>query len=146
MSVIGFPFILAPAFGPTICGYLTTTFDWTAIFFVNVPIGIAALIACAFILKTRDVERAEYNVDVPTGRRFDILGLLLSMAGFTALVYGISESGSKGLGDQHVLTFLGVGVVMLIGFVINELLVSVPVIDVRFSTAHLPCLNVRCGA
>jgi EmrB/QacA subfamily drug resistance transporter len=130
-AVIGVPVLLAPAFGPTIGGYLTTTFDWTAIFFVNIPIGIAALIACAFILKGRDVERAEYNVDVPTGRRFDILGLLLSMAGFTALVYGISESGSKGLSDQRVLTFLGLGVVLLIGFVINELLVSDPVIDVR---------------
>ncbi len=130
-AVIGVPVLLAPAFGPTIGGYLTTTFDWTAIFFVNMPIGIVALIACAFILKGRDVERAEYNVDVPTGRRFDILGLLLSMAGFTALVYGISESGSKGLGDQRVLTFLGVGVVLLIGFVVNELLVSDPVMDVR---------------
>src|SRR5215470_9494473 len=68
-AVIGVPVLLAPAIGPTIVGYLTTTFDWTAIFFVNIPIGIAALIACAFILKSRDVERAEYNVDVPTGRR-----------------------------------------------------------------------------
>src|SRR6266700_6913138 len=39
-AIIGVPLLLAPAFGPTIGGYLSTTFDWSAIFIVNIPIGI----------------------------------------------------------------------------------------------------------
>lgn len=130
-AVIGVPVLLAPAFGPTIGGYLTTNFGWPAIFLVNIPIGIAALIACAFVLKGRAAEHAESQVDVPSGRRFDVLGLILSMAGFTALVYGITSAGSKGWGDQTVNEFLIGGAVLLVAFVVNELLVSDPVLDVR---------------
>ena len=39
-AVIGVPILLAPAFGPTIGGYLTTTFDWSAIFTINLPLGV----------------------------------------------------------------------------------------------------------
>jgi len=130
-AVIGVPILLAPAFGPTIGGYLTTTFDWTAIFTVNIPIGIIALILCAIVLKGRAAERAESQVDVPSGRRFDILGLVLSIAGFTALVYGITSAGQKGWTDPTVIEFLVAGGVLLAAFVVNELLVSDPVMDVR---------------
>jgi EmrB/QacA subfamily drug resistance transporter len=130
-AVIGVPVLLAPAFGPTIGGYLTTTFDWTAIFLVNVPIGIIALVLCYIVLKGRAAERAEYHLDVPSGRRFDVLGLILSMAGFTALVYGITEAGQKSWTDRTVVIFLIAGGVLLVGFVVNELLVSDPVMDVR---------------
>ena len=140
-SVIGIPIMLAPAFGPTIGGYLSTTFDWNAIFMINVPIGIVALVLSIFILPGRKAEERE--IEAENKNRFDILGLVLSMVGFTALVYGITEAGSKGWSDTTVLTYIIAGAVILVAFVVVELLVKDPVMDVRlfvnytFSIANL---------
>lgn len=137
-AVIGVPILLAPAFGPTIGGYLTTTFNWNAIFTVNIPIGIVALLLGSFILHGRSAEQAVGDVPEVQGKRFDFLGLVLSMAGVTALVYGISHAADTsgtttiGLTDPTVLAFLIAGSVMLLAFVVIELfVVSDPVMDLR---------------
>ncbi len=85
-AVIGVPVLLAPAFGPTIGGFLTTTFNWNAIFLINVPIGIAAIIVGFIVLHGRASEHAGSEAQ-PAGARFDILGFILSMTGVTALVH-----------------------------------------------------------
>jgi EmrB/QacA subfamily drug resistance transporter len=136
-AIVGVPVLLAPAFGPTIGGYLTTTFDWNAIFTVNIPIGILAVLLGALILRGHRAEQAVGDEPVLQGARFDILGLILSMAGVTALVYGISHAGdlkgtsTLGWTDPTVLAFLIAGGVLLVGFVIVELIVSDPVMDLR---------------
>src|SRR5438874_2342399 len=128
-AIIGVPVLLAPAFGPTVGGYLTTTFSWNAIFIINLPLGVITLALASFILRGRAVERQQDEVPVSKGR-FDFMGLALSMIGFTAVVYGISEASSRGWGDGIVLSFL-IGGGVLVAFVITELLVSDPVMDVR---------------
>jgi len=150
-ATIGVPVLLAPAFGPTIGGYLTTTFDWRAIFTVNIPVGILAILLGAFILQGRAAElAAERAGDIASGladaeesaeasgrpapqRRgsFDILGLLLAMGGFTTIVYGISKAGSNGWTDTTADRFMIVGGALLVAFVITELFVRDPVMDVR---------------
>lgn len=150
-AVVGVPVLLAPAFGPTIGGYLTTTFNWNAIFSVNVPIGIVTLIAAFFILRGRAAENADMGVtSTLMPKRFDIQGLILAMVGFTALVYGISEAGAHGWNNTpfdhfaigglsigaSVVTYLIVGGVVLVAFVVNELLVSDPVLDLRLFTNY----------
>jgi len=130
-AIISVPVLLAPAFGPTIGGYLTTTFDWSAIFTVNLPFGVVALVLGFLVLRGRKAEN-EASGEVQIEKKpFDVLGLALAMLGFTALVYGISEAGTKGWGDMQVVIFLIAGAVLLIGFTITELLVSDPVMDLR---------------
>ncbi len=139
-AVIGIPVLLAPAFGPTIGGYLTTSFTWNAIFFVNVPLGIIGVALAMLILQNRKQELADN--EIPTGKGFDIAGLLLSMAGVTTLVYGINKAGeiitsadgsqhARGWTDPTVLGFLIVGAVLLIAWVVVELRSKDPVMDVR---------------
>jgi EmrB/QacA subfamily drug resistance transporter len=149
-ALIGVPVLLAPAFGPTIGGYLTTTFDWRAIFTVNLPVGVIALILTALVLRGHEADRAIMAEGAPSEpsprpKRFDVTGLLLAMTGFTAAVYGISEAGSQGWNDtifqnfslggltiqMSVLRYLIIGGGLLLLFVINELIVSDPVMDVR---------------
>jgi EmrB/QacA subfamily drug resistance transporter len=144
-AVIGVPVLLAPAFGPTIGGYLTQAFDWNAIFTVNIPVGIVALLLGLIILRGRAADQAEGVEFAPPRGHFDIVGLVLAMLGFTALVYGITEAATHGWNDTPfasyaigslviqgtVLRFLILGGVLLAAFVINELLVSDPVLDVR---------------
>jgi len=129
-AVVGVPILLAPAFGPTLGGYLSTTFDWPAVFVINIPVGILVLVLGLFIMRGDLFERAE---QMPTQaavskQRFDILGFLLSMAGFTVLVYGINEAASKGWGDQIVLTSLAIGAALLVVLVIVELFVLADVL------------------
>jgi EmrB/QacA subfamily drug resistance transporter len=133
-SIIGVPIFLAPAFGPTIGGYLTTTFDWSAIFTINLPIGVIAFVLALFILHNRSQEReaAGETTSSPTRQRMDIAGLVLSMLGFTTLVYGITEAGSRGWGDAMVLSFMAAGTVILVAFAIVELFFARdPVINLR---------------
>lgn len=144
-AIVGVPVLLAPTFGPTIGGYLTTTFDWHAIFTVNLPIGVVAFILAALVLRGRAAENAANGEAPVQGRRFDVVGLLLAMAGFTIAVYGVSQAGPHGWNDvafDHflvggltldlsVVRYLIIGGGLLLLFVVNELLVKDPVLDVR---------------
>ena len=129
-AVAGIPILIAPALGPTLGGYLSTAFNWEAIFVINIPIGILVLVLALFVLPGHVFGQVEQMTTV-SRQRFDILGFLLSMAGFTILVYGISEAASKGWNDQTVLTSLIVGIILLIALVIVELRVNDPVMDLR---------------
>jgi EmrB/QacA subfamily drug resistance transporter len=73
---------LATIAGPTVGGALITYFNWRWIFFINVPIGIAALIATFAIIP-----------DLRPGRRhgWDIVGVILATAGLFAVVFGLIE-------------------------------------------------------
>jgi len=86
-GIIGVPMLMAPIIGPILGGYLVDDVSWRWIFYVNVPIGAAALVAAFRILPT----------DVPSpGERLDWRGLLLLSPGLTAFVFGLSEIASSG--------------------------------------------------
>jgi EmrB/QacA subfamily drug resistance transporter len=131
IALLLIPLLLGPAFGPTLGGYLATNFNWNAIFTVNLPIGVVAFVLALLILRGRAAERAASEGGEPAARGFDLFGLVLSMAGFSALVYGITEAGARGWGDALVLTFLAVGGALLLACVLVELRVSDPVIEMR---------------
>ena len=135
-ALIGVPVLLAPAFGPTIGGFFAQTWDWRAIFLINLPVGVVAFIGCLWVLHSGARERAESGLEAPVGQPiakqgFDAAGLALSMVGFTALVYGISEAAVTSWTDRNVVISLAVGSVLLVAFVVTELRVSEPVMDVR---------------
>lgn len=135
IAVLLIPLLLAPAFGPVLGGYLATTFSWNAIFTINLPIGVVAFILSLLVLRGNAAER-EANGDEQAAQGLDMPGLLLSMGGFTAFVYGFYEAGTRGWGDATVLTFLIVGAILLIAFTIVELRVKDPVMDVRLFRSY----------
>jgi EmrB/QacA subfamily drug resistance transporter len=156
-AAIGVPVLLAPAFGPTIGGFLTTTFDWHAIFTINLPVGVIAFALAAIILRGRAASTAETGEPAPDQGHFDGLGLLLAMTGFTVLVYGITEAGTYGWNDTvfqrlhlggitlelSVLRYLIAGGVLLVAFIIDELVASDPVMDLRlFANYTFTATNV----
>ena len=144
-AVISFPILLAPAFGPTIGGYLSTSFNWNAVFIINLPIGVIDLLLCFLLLQSdrrnasvqsraSDLHAAnpsQLPLPKATWKHFDISGLLLSITGFTILVYSIAQAGSLGWSDATVLTSLLIGIALLAVFVAVELRVSDPVLDLR---------------
>jgi EmrB/QacA subfamily drug resistance transporter len=128
-AILGIPLVLAPTFGPTIGGFLSTSLNWQAVFLINVPLGIIDLLLAFLILPGRT---SNQNAQAQNARKsFDVLGLVLSTVGVTTLVYGISEAGVSGWGDRTVLTALLIGAAILIVFIVVELRVSDPVLDLR---------------
>ncbi len=104
-------FGLGAGIGPVVAGSLLERFAWSSVFYVNVPVVIVGLIgAYLFIQDSRD-EHAQ-KPDVP--------GLLLSIAGLFALVYGIIQAGREGWTSSTVLSALGAGVVLLAAFAWRE--------------------------
>jgi EmrB/QacA subfamily drug resistance transporter len=123
MAVIGVPMLLGPIFGPILGGWLVDNASWRWIFFINIPIGIAALVLSMRVLPS-DVPQAHHKLDW--------LGLGLLSPGLAAVIYGLAESGSSGgFGEAQVLVPIAVGAVALALFVRHALRASEPLIDLR---------------
>lgn len=135
ISILMVPLLLGPAFGPTLGGYLATNFSWNAIFTINLPIGVVAFILSLLVLRNHKAER-EANGQEEVSQSLDAPGLVLSMAAFTTLVYGINQAGTRGWGDAQVVSFLVIGAVLLLAFILVELRVKDPVMDMRLFRSY----------
>ncbi len=100
------------AVGLVLGGLLVDVLSWPWIFFVNVPVGIAA-----FLVSLRYVPESK---DEHMHRSFDLAGAASVTAGLIALVYGIVRSSALGWGSTEVLGFLALSAVLLVGFVFIE--------------------------
>ena len=130
LAVIGVPVLLAPALGPVVGGYLTTTFGWPAIFLINAPLGVVAFVAAALVLRRRREDELPEDESV-ADRRFDVWGFVLAMASFTLLISGLTEAGSKGWTNPLVDALLAAGTALLFSFVIVELRTRYAVLDLQ---------------
>ncbi|MGV3758579.1 MAG: MFS transporter [Actinomycetota bacterium] len=111
------------AIGPIASGFLLEHFWWGAVFLVNVPVLVLALVAGRVLVPTsRDPEQPP--LDVP--------GALLSIAGLGALVYAIIEGPLKGWGSTETIgTFAAAGLLLVL-FAVRELRASHPMLDLRY--------------
>jgi EmrB/QacA subfamily drug resistance transporter len=123
MSIIGVPMLIGPILGPILGGWLVADVSWRWIFFINLPIGIVALVCAARILP-RDVAAHE--------QRLDLVDLVLLSPGLALVIYGLAESDSAGgFGSLKVLLPLFAGIALLGGFVWHALRARAPLIDLR---------------
>ncbi|MDX6407863.1 MAG: hypothetical protein QOE13_934 [Gaiellaceae bacterium] len=99
------------AAGVLLGGILTDALSWEWIFFVNVPVGVAALAFTPFLLKeSRDA----------AVKSFDALGAVLVTGGLSVLVYAITQAGQDGWLAGKTLSFFATSLAMLVGFVVWE--------------------------
>ncbi|MFE2938672.1 MFS transporter [Streptomyces sp. NPDC059255] len=111
------------AAGPLLGGVMLEHFWWGAIFLINIPVAVLALIAVAALVPESRTKE---------GDRPDLLGALLSTVGMTAVVYAIISGPDHGWTSGRVLLAAAVGVVVLGGFVRWELRIPYPMLDMRF--------------
>jgi EmrB/QacA subfamily drug resistance transporter len=112
----------AGAFGQVATGLILNHFWYGAVFLVNIPICMVALVAGFFLLpKSRDPEETS----------LDPVGAVLSIVGIVALVYGLIEAPDKGWTSPATLIAFAVGVVVLTAFVLWELRHESPMLDPR---------------
>jgi EmrB/QacA subfamily drug resistance transporter len=107
--------------GLVLGGVLTSWISWRVGFFINVPIGIAMILAAPRYLP--ETERRS--------GRFDLPGALTSTLGMTALVYGIVRSADAGWSDPLTVAVLTAGVLLLASFVLNEGRAAQPIMPLR---------------
>ncbi len=126
MGAFGVPALLAPAIGPTLGGYLVTYAGWQLIFYINVPIGIVAILLSGIFIR-------EYRPE--TRRSFDFLGCIFVAVGLAMTLYALSSASTDGWGSPTVLGYLVVGLLSLTLFVITELVIAnrggAPLLDLR---------------
>ncbi len=131
------------AVGLLVGGIITDLFSWPWIFFVNIPVGIAA-----FALSLKYVPESK---DEKTHRAFDIAGAVTVTAGLVALVYGIVMAAEKGWVSGHTLGFGLLAAVLLGSFVWIESRSAEPLVRLQIflmrtiRSANLVMLIVACG-
>ena len=122
------------AIGPISGGWLIEHFDWSSVFLVNLPVVVGCLIAGAILIPdSRD----------PESPRLDFPGIALSIAGLTAIVWGLIEAPERGWTSPTILTAFAAGAVIVAAFIAWERRTPHPMLDVsvfrnlRFSAASL---------
>ena len=114
MSVIGVPMLLGPVFGPVLGGWLVQDVGWRWIFYVNVPIGVIALLLAARLLPRTDAYR--------TTGRLDTVGMALLSTGLALVVYGLSTAGTNGsFTNATTVGWTGGGLVLVAVFCLYSL-------------------------
>jgi DHA2 family multidrug resistance protein len=123
-AFFGIIVIAGPAIGPTLGGYLVTNVDWRWIFFVNIPVGIAAVFLCMAALPRDEAPRERAPVD------WTALGLLA--AGLGALQTVLEEGNADGWFDSRfIVTLSVVSALSLVTFVARQLRSPHPIVDLR---------------
>ncbi len=113
----------ATAIGPLAGGVLTDTLGWRSIFFINLPIGVAAFAGgVARLRESRD----------PTGGRADWPGTALITGALTALMFALIRGNTLGWSSPAIVALLAAATVAFAGFVIYELrIAAAPMADLR---------------
>ena len=110
----------AVAIGPLAGGALTETIGWESIFYINVPIGIAAI----YISLTRVAESKD-----PNAGPNDWLGLVTFSGGLFLLIFALVRGNAEGWGSTLIVSFLVGAVVLLVAFVAVEARIRYPMFD-----------------
>ena len=122
MGLYGLGIVFAPGVGPVLGGYLVEYVNWRLIFYINVPIGILGAVAAALVLP---------QFPRLTGRRFDVLGFLTVGGGLFALLLATSEGETWGWSSYRILGLITYSLLSLALFVVIELEVADPLLDIR---------------
>jgi EmrB/QacA subfamily drug resistance transporter len=123
MSLVAVPMMLAPILGPTIGGLILDNTTWRWIFYVNVPIGIVAV-----VLGLRMLPKVERQ----TTEGLDYIGLALMAIGLPLITYGLAEVGTTGsfTSDRVVIPIIA-GLLLLAAFGRHALRVPRPLLNLR---------------
>jgi len=126
IGVWGAMFGISMALGPVLGGFLVDAISWRAIFLVNLPIGLAAIVLTAlFVPESR----------APHPRRLDPVGQVLVIASLAGLTYAIIEGGRVGFGETWILGLLGASLACFGALVLYELRRREPLLEMRFFTS-----------
>jgi EmrB/QacA subfamily drug resistance transporter len=115
--------------GPSLGGWLTDQFSWRAVFLINVPVGLTAL-----LLSMRFIQHDRPGI---VRERFDWIGALLFMTGLVTLLLGLNQGHNWGWTSPAILGLLGGSLFLLGLFVWYEGRVQSPMLDLSLFKSRL---------
>ena len=124
MGLIGLVIMFAPAIGPTLSGIIVEYLGWRYLFIVVIPFALFSILFAAKYL---------INVSEVTKPKIDFISLVFSTVGFGGIVYGFSAVGEStdGFLSANVLPAIIAGVIGIVLFVLRQLKLEEPVMDLR---------------
>jgi DHA2 family multidrug resistance protein len=144
-TVFGIAALLAPVVGPTLGGYITDNYGWRWCFYINVPVGILALVMCHAVVSDPDYLKAQSAEARKQSRPFDTLGLCLLAITMTSWEILLSKGQEwDWFGDPflRVQTLALLFVAGLIGLIFRETRYDNPLIN--FRTLKDPNFRMCC--
>jgi EmrB/QacA subfamily drug resistance transporter len=137
LGIIGSIVSIGIALGPSVGGVLVGLVSWRSIFLVNVPIGVAAILA---------VWKMVPNLPPRTqDRHFDLPGALVVFATLAAYALGMTLGQSRGFQDGLILVLLGASAAGLVAFVAVESRMKQPMLDLRLFADPVFGINLLMG-
>jgi EmrB/QacA subfamily drug resistance transporter len=133
MGMYGLGIVFAPALGPALGGYLVEYVNWRLVFYINIPVGVLG-VAAAIILLPKFAPAIT--------RKFDIFGFLTIATGLVSLLLAFSEGPAWGWTGYRVLGLIALSVLSLAAFVVIELEVEYPLLNLRVFTNRLYTLSL----
>ncbi|MDB5082368.1 MAG: drug resistance transporter, EmrB/QacA subfamily [Chloroflexi bacterium] len=144
-TTLNLPGLAAPVFGPLLGGWLTDNFNWPSLFFINVAVGLVALL---LTLKFIPDERYQNNL----GIRLDVIGLVFTLLGIVLVIYAFAvvnqvNPASRTVANPSGAVYgwsywqfwacAGSGILILTGVIIYELFFTTyPLVDLRLYKDH----------
>ncbi|MCA1053775.1 DHA2 family efflux MFS transporter permease subunit [Rossellomorea aquimaris] len=124
MGTFGLVIMFAPAIGPTLSGIIVDTLGWRWLFITVIPFSLLSILFAWKYLQ---------NVGEVTRPKVDILSIILSSIGISGIIYGFSTAGESGEGftSVNILLILIASALSLIWFVLRQLRLDEPLLDVR---------------
>ncbi|MBV8252115.1 MAG: DHA2 family efflux MFS transporter permease subunit [Chitinophaga sp.] len=123
-ALFGLGVFIGPTIGPTLGGFITEHYSWPWIFYINIPVGIAVTISCFFLLQEATIQQ--------TIKKTDWVGILLLIIGVSTLQTVLERGQEEDWFDTTYITvFTVMAILSLIAFIIWELRVSDPVVNLR---------------
>lgn len=124
MGLMGLIFMFAPAIGPTLSGVIVQYLGWRYLFISVIPFALFSILFASKYL---------INISEVTRPKVDYFSILLSTVSFGGIVYGFSSAGEQdgGFANPIVILPIATGVLALIWFVIRQLRLPEPLLDVR---------------
>jgi EmrB/QacA subfamily drug resistance transporter len=123
LGIWGAVFGISLALGPVLGGLLVSDVSWRSIFWINIPIGVAAIILTQLFVP---------ESKAATARRFDPWGQLLVITVLATLIYGLIEGPSAGWGSPLIVGMFAVAAAAAVTLVRVELRRRQPLLEIRF--------------
>src|SRR5215468_2499934 len=134
MTLFGMAALLAPVFGPTLGGYITDNYEWRWIFYLNVPVGLLAVLMCSRVVVDPEYLQAQRAAARRQHQSFDLLGLMLLAVAMVCWEVVLSKGQEwDWLGDPflRVQTLLVLFLVSLVALILRQLRIANPLINFR---------------